>query len=207
MKSITYDSTDCVCSSMVYKMEVMFIKSFSLKSNMVNQLINVWSFGTLKLGKTLKKPHIIADALLKKVTGIDRCYIITGDQDILINFKVNTMDDYYEKIWEYGTFLERGFGAIVSKEFLRPLARRTNITVYILGTLQLGSDMKKPEELIGEWFKEFSNMEEVYVITGAWDVLIKLRVNNMQEYFHTTWGIGKYLIRGNGSVVSKTIKE
>ena len=168
--------------------------------------INVFSFGTFKLGKSLTKPHLIANKILKNIPAIERCYIVTGDWDILINFKVRDMDDYYEKTWEFGKFLERGWGTIVSKEFRRPMKKK-KITIYTLGKLELGKELKKPETLIQEWFKEFSNIEEVYVITGKWDVLIKFRVDDMKEYFHTTWSIGKYLTKGSGYVVSKMIKE
>jgi len=172
----------------------------------VNSL-NVFSFGVLKLGKSLKKPHIIAEQIMKKIEGIDRCYIVTGDWDIIINFKARDMDEYYEKTWEYGKFLERGWGTIVTKEFKRKLKGGKKITIYTMGNFELGREMRKPEEIIKEWFDEFPNIEEVYVITGIWDVLIKFQVDNMREYFHTTWSIGKYLTKGSGYVVSKTIKE
>jgi len=174
---------------------------------MNDSYLNVFSFGSLKLGKSLKKPHIIASQILKKIKGVERCYIITGDWDVLINFKVKNMDEYYEKIWDYGKFLDKGWGTIVSKEFKRKLKTRKKITIYALGTFELGKEMKKPEDVIKEWFEEFSDIEEAYIITGAWDVLIKFQVDDMKEYFHTTWGIGKYLTKGNGYVVSRVIKE
>ena len=169
--------------------------------------INVFSFGTFKLGKTLEKPHLIAQKILKRIPSIGRCYTITGDWDILVNFKVKDMDEYYNKVWEYGKFLDKGWGTIVSNEFKRPLKNKKKITVYTLGSLELGKDLKKPEEIINGWFEEFPNIEEVYIITGMWDVLIKFQVEDMKEYFHTTWSIGKYLTKGSGYVVSKTMKE
>ena len=174
---------------------------------MGSEEINVFSFGTFKLGKTLKKPHLIANEILKKIPEIKRSYILTGDWDILINFKVKNMDEYYEKTWEYGKFLSKGWGTIVSNEFKRPIKNNKKITVYTLGKLELGKNLKKPESLIKEWFKEFSNIEEVYIITGKWDILIKFQVDDMKEYFHTTWSIGKYLSEGSGYVVSKKIKD
>jgi len=172
-----------------------------------DNLINVFSFGTLKLGNSLKKPHIIAQKILKKIKGIERCYITTGDWDVLINFKVKDMDEYYDKTWEYGKFLEKGWGTIVSNEFKRPLNKNKKITVYTLGNFELGKELKKPEEIIKGWFEEFQNIEEVYIVTGMWDVIIKFQVDDMKEYFHTTWSIGKYLTKGSGYVVSKPIKE
>jgi len=169
--------------------------------------LNVFSFGTLKLGKALNKPHVTANQILKKIPGIDRCYTVTGDWDVMINFKVKNMDEYYDKIWEYAKFLTKGWGTIVSNEFKRPIKKKKKITVYTLGNLELGKNLRKPDELVKEWFKEFPNIEEVYILTGMWDVLIKLQVDDMKEYFHTTWSIGKYLTKGSGYVVSKTIKE
>lgn len=169
--------------------------------------INVFSFGTFKLGKALQKPHAIASNIIKKIPTIERCYVLTGDWDVLVNFKVKDMDEYYEKTWEYGKFLEKGWGTIVSNEFKRTIKNKKKITIYTLGTFELGKEMKKPERLVEDWFKEFPNIEEVYIITGIWDTLIKFQVDDMKEYFHTTWSIGKYLTRGSGYVVSKTIKE
>lgn len=169
--------------------------------------INVFSFGTFKLGKTLQKPHTIAGKIIRKIPAVGRCYVVTGDWDVLVNFKVKDMDEYYEKTWEYGKFLEKGWGTIVSNEFKKPIPRKKKITIYTLGTFELGKEMKEPESLVEGWFKEFPNIEEVYIITGIWDVLIKFQVDDMKEYYHTTWSIGKYLTKGSGYVVSKIIKE
>ena len=45
------------------------------------------------------------------------------------------MDEYYDKTWEYGKFLEKGWGTIVSNEFKRPLNKNKKITFLAVSNL------------------------------------------------------------------------
>lgn len=172
----------------------------------MKQALKAFVFGTLKLGEELRKPEFYAQKIIEAIPKINGSYILTGDWDLLIEFNAKDMDEYYDIAWTYGKFLEKGWGTIVSKSFINTKIDKP-ITIFTLVQLELGKGMKMPEDYAKAWFEEFSNIEEVHAIVGVWDMLIKFRVENMEEYYHTTWSIGKYIQRGSGYIVSKTIKE
>lgn len=80
-----------------------------------------------------------------------------------------------------------------------------SMTAYLIGRFKLGEALrsKTPEAYADRLLKEFPQIEEVNVITGVWDVLIRFRVKDMDEYYHTAWGIAKSLQRGYGMFVAK----
>jgi DNA-binding Lrp family transcriptional regulator len=53
--------------------------------------------------------------ILESVPQIEECYEITGEWDVIFKYRVKDMDEYYKITWTIGKYLERGWGAIVSK--------------------------------------------------------------------------------------------
>jgi DNA-binding Lrp family transcriptional regulator len=79
------------------------------------------------------------------------------------------------------------------------------ITAYIIGRIKLGSGLadREPEVQVKELLGIFKEIQEIDIITGEWDLLVKFTVPSMEEYYHVAWGIAKYLERGWGALVAK----
>ncbi len=81
------------------------------------------------------------------------------------------------------------------------------ISAYIVGRVKLGSSLatKDPVEQAKYLLKTFKAIQEVDVITGEWDLLVRFEVGSMDEYYHIAWGIAKHLERGWGTLVAKKV--
>ena len=83
------------------------------------------------------------------------------------------------------------------------------ISAYIVGRIKLGSSLSKkdPAGQAKHLLKTFKQIKEVNVITGEWDLMLKIEVKDMDEYYHVAWGIAKHIERGWGSLVAKSISR
>lgn len=80
------------------------------------------------------------------------------------------------------------------------------ITAFLVGRIQ-NRARGRPDSYCKDLIKKFPVITEFQIITGEWDVLLKLKVQDMEEYYHNAWSIAKYLDLGWGTIVSKTLKE
>jgi DNA-binding Lrp family transcriptional regulator len=83
------------------------------------------------------------------------------------------------------------------------------ITAYIVGRVKLGSDLvnQDPETQAEKLLHTFKEIQEVDIVTGEWDLLVKFEVESMEKYYHVAWGIAKHLERGWGTLVAKKISR
>lgn len=83
------------------------------------------------------------------------------------------------------------------------------ITAYIVGRIKLGEQLKEksPDEIANRLLKTYKVIEEVNIITGEWDLMIKIVVPSLEEYYHSAWSIAKHLERGWGTLVAKKMKR
>lgn len=83
------------------------------------------------------------------------------------------------------------------------------ITAYIVGRIKLGDQLKEesPDEIAARLLKTYKEIEEVDIITGEWDLMIKIVVPSLEAYYHAAWSIAKNLERGWGTLVAKKIKR
>jgi hypothetical protein len=83
------------------------------------------------------------------------------------------------------------------------------ITAYIVGRVKLGSSLENedPEVQAKKLLDTFKEIQEIDIVTGEWDLLVKFETKSMDDYYHVAWGIAKYLERGWGTLVAKKISR
>lgn len=85
------------------------------------QPIRAYIMGRIKLGTTLAKkdPESQSKFLLKTFKEIKEVNIITGEWDLMIEFAVPSMEQYYHVAWGIAKHLDRGWGTLVAKSVSR----------------------------------------------------------------------------------------
>jgi len=95
----------------------------------------------------------------------------------------------------------KGFSAVLEPEKLD-----NSYTVFVMGQTQLGKDFDL--ERVTKKLAKFPQIQEVFFISGDYDYLIKIRVNDQNEYYELIQKIGPVLeARAKGIVAHKCFKD
>jgi len=93
---------------------------------------------------------------------------------------------------------------------LDPVKSGQGFVAFVLGQLQLPKlkDEKKYFENAGELVSKLPFVQQVYFIAGEWDLIVKMRVKDINDYYEKVKKIVEYFdVRGQGLIATHMFKD